>query len=668
MNNPVPIAAPARVLLRKWWPVVLLCALPAAQAQTEADATAPLQPVPLTAGPRLEPVAAAAGLRAQAEALYAEGAYAEAMEVCVELARIDPRMPELDELRHRILTALTEQRTEQNAARAPLDFLRAAQDVADRITLPDTYGTRRPVDERARDSLLPAGPMTEVLNTRVSIQLQNASLTALIRALSADEAINMIADENLGEDRQINIDVQDVPLREVLDYIGRHFGIQFHTGENLIWVSARDPEQPAPMETRVFRLRTGIQFHGEAWGEVPEEQRLTTNDIATLTRKATVPPRERSYLEDVINLFVPPVSGSALHVDYNTHTLFVRNTPENLQAIAAIVDALDINPPQILIEARFVEISQADLQEIGIDWILGSPVTLSRTGVEQDGVWTRQPRTVIDEGGSIRYDPYRSDDAGMFPLGPQGAFGLLRPGNPPTSGQGLNVTYRGVLTEPIFSAVIHALEISGRGRTLSVPRVTTLNNNPAKMRDGDDLLYYEEFEAQAFALVDADNRRYTVTALIPKGRPKMAELGFTLVAVPSVGADNRTISLLLTPTISELKEFISYQDETPQEATGREIRQVVVKLPRISRREVQTKVVVDSGETVVMGGLIRTVSQDTVRRVPILGSLPLLGPLFRRTDATEEQRNLIIFVTATVISERGESLVPQVRPAAPPAR
>ena len=121
----------------------------------------------------------------------------------------------------------------------------------------------------------------------------------------------------------------------------------------------------------------------------------------------------------------------------------------------------------------------------------------------------------------------------------------------------------------------------------------------------------------------------------------------------------------MAPFISELKEFISYQDEAPQEATGREIRQVVVKLPRISRREVQTKVVVDSGETVVMGGLIRTVSQETVRRVPILGSLPLLGPLFRRTDATEEQRNLIIFVTATVISERGESLIPLVRPAAP---
>ncbi len=236
---------------------------------------------------------------------------------------------------------------------------------------------------------------------------------------------------------------------------------------------------------------------------------------------------------------------------------------------------------------------------------------------------------------------------------------MLREGNPPTADQGLNLAYRGLLTEPMFNAVLHALEISGKGRTLSVPRVTTLNNNPAKLRDGDDLLYYEEFQAQAFALVDSDNRKYTVTALIPKGTPKTAELGFTLVAVPSVGADNRSISLLLSPTISELLEFISYQEDgLRSEEASNQIRQVVVKLPRIARREVQTKVVVESGETVVMGGLIRTVSQDTVRKVPILGSLPLVGTFFRRTDITEERRNLIIFVTATVISERGESLIP----------
>ncbi|MDZ4200113.1 MAG: hypothetical protein U1E27_12610, partial [Kiritimatiellia bacterium] len=136
----------------------------------------------------------------------------------------------------------------------------------------------------------------------------------------------------------------------------------------------------------------------------------------------------------------------------------------------------------------------------------------------------------------------------------------------------------------------------------------------------------------------------------------LEELGITLVAVPSVGADRNTISLLLNPTISRLEGFVSYQDDTTVTNRADQIRQVVAKLPIVSRREIQTKLVVESGETVVMGGLIDTVTQDTIHRVPVLGWLPLIGPLFRRTDTTEQSKNLLIFVTATVISERGESL------------
>jgi len=273
-------------------------------------------------------------------------------------------------------------------------------------------------------------------------------------------------------------------------------------------------------------------------------------------------------------------------------------------------------------------------------------------------MWRNMPKTQMQPGNIVRHRPYFTDTEGPFPLGPQGYFGLDREGNPTTVDQGLNLTYQGVLTQPMFRAIIHALDISGKGRTLSVPRVTTVNNNPAKLRNGEDLRFYEEFQAQAFSLVDAENRKYTVTVLIPKGKPSLEELGITLVAVPSVGADMRTISLLLTPTISTLEGFVSYQDERLQEEDLSEIRQVVVKLPIISRREVQTKIVVESGQTVVMGGLIGTVKMESTRSVPLLGSIPLLGKLFQRVDVTEQSRNLLIFVTATVISERGESLLP----------
>ncbi|MEX2607029.1 MAG: hypothetical protein WD708_06755 [Kiritimatiellia bacterium] len=603
--------------------------------------------------------AASSPLVAQAQSLYNQQNYEGALTIILRAANQNPGAADVQILRNRILSAMLDERAVQSALDQELNRRKASQDALDAGQIPDTFGKRRQVEESATDKLGIEGPVLELLSKPVSLHLSSAPLSTLIRALSEDDDINMIADPKLGNQETLDIQATDVPLREVLDYLSRHFQVQFHTGQHMIWVTTKDPDQAPPMETRIYRLRTGLLFHGLSWGTMPEAERLAQSDLSALTRKATVLPHEPTHIQKVLEEFVPSGQGAQLHVDLNSHTLFARNTPENLNLIEEIVRALDTTPPQVLIEARFIEISQSDLREIGIDWILGSPLSVSTKGVLEDGVWRTQPRTVVDEASSITYEPYRSDSAGSFPLGPQGAFGLLREGNPPTDSQGLNLTYRGLLTEPMFNAVLHALEISGKGRTLSVPRVTTLNNNPAKLRDGDDLLYYEEFEAQAFALVDEDNKKYTVTALIPKGTPKTAELGFTLVAVPSVGADNRSISLLLSPTISELLEFISYQEDGPREVgNSDQIRQVVVKLPRIARREVQTKVVVESGETVVMGGLIRTISQDTVRKVPILGSLPLIGNLFKRTDTTEERRNLIIFVTATVISERGESLIP----------
>lgn len=596
---------------------------------------------------------------AQAEVYYQTGDYAAALYRLIQVSRINPNAPELHRLRNQVMSAMLDERALRTPEEDNLSRRKALQDTKDTGQIPDTFLVRRQVSEDPASSLRSDSTILALLEKPISLHLSNASLSTLIRALSEDHEINMIADPSLGNQQLVDIQVTEVPLGEILDYLSSRFNVQFHTGRNTIWVTNDDPKSAPPMETRIFRLRKGIQFHGLSWGAISEANQQVESEISALTRKATVLPSSLSYLKEVVEAFVPSTKDAQFHLDLNSHTLFVRNTPENLGLVEEIVSALDTTPPQILIEARFIEISQSDLREIGIDWILGSPLSLSQKSVRTDGVQTSEPRTVIDEGSSINFEPYSSDSAGTFPLGPQGAFGLLRDGNPPTNSQGLNLEYRGLLTEPMFGAVLHALEISGKGRTLSVPRVTTLNNNPAKMRDGDDLLYYEEFEAQAFSLVDADNKKYTVTALIPKGRPKTAELGFTLVAVPSVGADNRTISLLLTPTISELLGFTSYQSESPASSLeSNQIRQVVVKLPRIARREVQTKVVVDSGETVVMGGLIRTVSQETVRSVPLLGSLPIIGELFKRTDITEERRNLIIFVTATVISERGESLVP----------
>lgn len=589
--------------------------------------------------------------------LYRRGDYNAALIACVELIQTSPNTPGLVELRNRIIQASLDERVLQARDREEESKNIMSIEPVEKTGIPESYSIRRRVEDTSDPLVPPPGRMQQVLDRPVTMHLEGANLSDLIDYLSMDTNINIIADQNLGGNKTLNIHVDNTPLRELLDYISRNLGVEFYAGDHVLWAAPAGSKQGAPLKTRIYRFRRGFQFHGGDWGE-NSSGKTDESMIETLSRKATVLSTEKSHIERLIEQFVPPSEGSQFYLDRSSHTLFVRNTPDNLALIETIINSLDVNPPQVFIEARFVETTLSDLRELGIEWVLNSPLVTSRTTALRDGMPTRVTQTQIDEGASISFDPFSSDDSGTFPLGPQGSFGLVRPGNPQTASQGLNLTYNGILTEPMFNAVLHALDISGDGRTLSVPRVTTVNNNPAKLRNGQDLRYFEEFKAQAFNLVDEDNKRFTVTVLIPAGKPVLEELGITLVAVPSVGADRQTISLLLTPTISRLDGFLSYQDDSLGATNvANQIRQVVVKLPIISRREVQTKVVVGSGETVVMGGLIDSVQQETEHSIPFLGSIPILGNFFKRTDTTTEQKNLLIFVTATVLSERGESLL-----------
>jgi type II secretory pathway component GspD/PulD (secretin) len=132
---------------------------------------------------------------------------------------------------------------------------------------------------------------------------------------------------------------------------------------------------------------------------------------------------------------------------------------------------------------------------------------------------------------------------------------------------------------------------------------------------------------------------------------------------PSVGADRQTVTLNLKPEISEFVRFEVYDVGTGgggdnNNGTSASNGLSVLKLPIFRRSEIETKVAVRSGDTVVMGGLIAASQGKQVRRVPFLGSIPFLGALFRYEQTSNDRRNLLIFVTARILAESGEELVP----------
>lgn len=562
---------------------------------------------------------------APAQELYQAGRYEDALMKLVEIGHRHPQAEGLDALRYQVMTALTESREQHLLRDAELSRRRVNLD-ADRLkVLPHTYGMRRFFPGETGSLRTASGRAQQMLEQPVMFdRIERMTLGEFLLQIAASEGINLVADNRLLEDevdpRLITVHAdQGVPLHEILDYVGRNFNVAFYAGDNLIWATERPADEPdAPLETRLYRLRKSVSGH-----------ELEAESLG---------------IERAIARFVAPPEGFGADewwlFDRKAHVLIVRNTRENLAHVENIIEHLDICPPQISIEALFVSIADDDMQEIGIDWMLESPLNLTTKTVTRDGRVVNAPRTQIDAGASFPFTPTFSE-----------------------AGQGLGFTYRGLLTDPMFRAVMHALRLSDQARTLSAPKVTTVNNREAVIRVGDDFLYFESYDAVDVRTgTDAQGHPIYSTYVVPQGTPTLREIGYELTVTPSVGADLESITLKLTPTITEFRRYESYdvaRTVTRENDKDDEVEDIVsIRLPIFRESKIETEVIARSGETVVMGGLMTQRDQAYEKSVPVLSSIPLLGHLFRSDGIREEKQNLLIFVTAKLISQRGKDLLP----------
>ena len=579
--------------------------------------------------------APAAPQLAKAEGLFQKGDYTGAMLECVDWAQKNPDLAGLESLQQRIMTELEAQRAARAAARAAVTAKRMDTDVARSKDIPDTYGLRGTVMGLSSPLRTPGKAMQKALEKKVTVHLDNVDLTNFILTIGTSEKINIVTDNDLATNKTMTIHADQVPLSEILDYSARNFGIAFFVGDNIIWATPKDQSRPGiPMETRMYRLRKGIDGKLEVSSDVKTDA----------PRDDSTSKDDKTPVVQAIKRFIPQSPGADLLFDKTSHALIVKNTVENLAKVEDIIETMDVCPPQILIEARFISTGVTDLRELGIDWVLNSPLSITKSGGKN--------QTQINMGATSGFTP------------------------PVNAAQGLNMTYEGLLTDPMFRAVIHALEKTGKARTLSVPKVTTVNNKTARIRVGDDFRYYDEYSIQTIPSQVTGNSGNTVysSQLVPVGSPKLEELGIELKVRPSVGADMNSITLQLLPEISEFVRYETYEvgtgnngnnaNNNNQNSTTVSNGTSTVKLPIFRRSKIDTEVIVQSGETVVMGGLITSSESKHKDKIPFLSAIPLIGLLFQNDMIDNDQKNLLIFVTATIISERGENLVPLTSPRA----
>ena len=506
----------------------------------------------------------------------------------------------------------------------PRSLRGALDDVEKASSIPEPYG--RTIEKAAPMVGLAErqpGQMEEVLQKTMTLQVDDVTLESIIFTVGKSTGINFVADRALPQfQRKLSVNLRDVPVAQFLDFVSRQMDLHFEIGENLVWiVEAKDAKKSGFEETRFYRLRRGFILPAQFAPSEVNETRVKDKDKETIT--------SRTKPEDFVRDGAPSApsidaaikqffGGSKYLIDYERNIIVATGTRAQLRTLEEIIREFDQPIQQVLIEARFITIAESAFQQLGVNWETGRAVNTPRSAVDFTGLGTNV-------------------------------------------GLGLQKTFTDVIGDDSLTATLNAIEQSGEAQTLSAPRLTVVNNRPATIRDGLTQYFYEEYTVSQTIL---ENR--STSSLVPKGKPTKLTAGVSLDVLASIGGDGRSILLALKPSVSQDVELVTFATVSDLDANGRVINTFDIKLPQSRDQEISTRVIVQSGETVVMGGVIENVQSTFTESVPILGKLPLIGAAFRTKTEISKPRYLLIFVTATLLSETGE-FVRYVAPSAAPA-
>lgn len=279
-----------------------------------------------------------------------------------------------------------------------------------------------------------------------------------------------------------------------------------------------------------------------------------------------------------------------ISADVATRSLIITAEPENYNNIKEVIDQLDTARPQVLVEALIADVSMDVITDLGVEWgTVDAPVEGEYTGF--GGTKYSVEQTTLYQRGLTF--------SGLIVGAMRGTTGGI----------------------PNVGMIIQAYNKRTGFNILSTPQILTLDNKEAKILVGENVPYLTSSR-----ITEQD----TVVSSY-----EYKDVGIELTITPHIGQENN-LKLDIHQKVTAL---------APGATTG-------TTTPVTTVREAKTSVSVDDGSTIVIGGLIRNDSTKVVHKVPLLGDIPLLGLLFRRTEDTSERRNLLIFITPYIIREK----------------
>jgi type II secretory pathway component GspD/PulD (secretin) len=292
--------------------------------------------------------------------------------------------------------------------------------------------------------------------------------------------------------------------------------------------------------------------------------------------------------------------------DSRTNSLIVTDIPVQFDAIERIIALLDSPIPQVLIEVEMLDVAKSVIDNIGVNM---SKSLIQYTG---SGVTTTAP--------GFLFNPKYAVELGDLEAAPSFQYGTL--------------------SSSIFTALFDYLTTDSKTKFLARPRIMSLSNETAEIK----ITTNEAIGQNTVTVASEGEATTTVEA-------ERFQTGVTLRVTPQVDPVSGYVTMIVVPTVAEAKAGATFND-------------VTYKDPEI--RTSSSTLMVKNGETIVVGGLIKNKDELTIKKMPVLGDLPIIGAAFRHKDRTVEERELLVFLTPRVVGydnaatlAKGDAAFPQ---------
>ncbi|MFC1674359.1 secretin and TonB N-terminal domain-containing protein [Candidatus Omnitrophota bacterium] len=463
----------------------------------------------------------------------------------------------------------------------------------------------------AQDSRSPA-VQSLTATENVTLDFKEADINNVLKIISYKAGINIVTTpEVMGT---VSVRLVDVHWEQALGAILKTHGFAYSKQGNIITVAPVEKlteiqqqevqlEQVQPTVTQVFTLKY-IDSQDAKKAIEPQLSPRGKITVLEMTGQAgwefgadDMAKRKRLSEEEL----------------GRSKVLIVTDIPPVIDKIIAVVEQVDVRPVQVLIETRIIEVNKDYLRDIGFDWGTGSGGATSSTLTGVDAAKSGYGDAQMKIAGNLL-------GSQVTPAG-FGASASTIAGTEPFN-TGLSLLFQ-KLSGTQFEILIHALEEDVDTNTLSAPRIMALNNQEATILIG-----------TRYPILKQDTTTSGSNAVTTITLDYYQDIGIQLNVVPQVGANNY-INMVVHPAVTSYTQTLGTSPAL---------------YPIIETREAETRVLMEDGETVVIGGLLKDVKTKNRQGIPFLSKIPLLGVLFSRDTVDLEKIDLLIFITARIIS------------------